>query len=345
MAAAAQQTRDSAVSLTRISAMLLIMICHTSGTSHIGMYIGTLTTVGISVFLMISGYLYGKRDVRPLPFLKKRYMSITFPAVVFVLAMAVYYWRHDPNPNILPTVLLFVCNLQGANKIYSRIPSVTMGPGVLHLWFLTALMLCYLLMLAVKKVEKKHPVSRRACYVLLAVSTVVVFAGGMMPYHIRFNLIQIFFIGYWYAQHNTGMNGKRFLLCSAATALGAIPVLLLLQYFPDSNWYVAFGYLWRNLLGIWIFFFYLYLRSEWPDKIDRLASTRFVRHLDVLCYYLYIVHYIFSEGPFRVFDLSLPRPVQLLAFAALTTVCAEILMALCKPVIRLATRPRPTKET
>ena len=341
MPTATKQARDSAVTLTRISAMLLIMICHTSRVK----FLGTLTTVGISVFLLISGYLYGRRDVRPWPFLKKRYMTITFPAVVFVLAMAVYYWRHGPNPNIIPTVLLFVFNLQGMNKLYSRIPSVTMGPGILHLWFLTALMVCYLLMLAVKKYERKHPVSRENCFVLLFVSIVLAFAGGLLPNHIRFNLIQIFFFGYWYAQHNTGVNAKRFGLCTVLTVVGAVPVLACLKYLPDSNWYVACGYLWRNLLAVWIFFFFLFLYAELPYTIDRLTSTRFVRHLDVLCYYLYIVHYIFSEGPFRVLGLpSVPRPVQLLVFALLTTVCAEILMALCKPVIRMAISPRPTKE-
>ena len=335
----AQETngRNSAVAFARIAAMLLIMICHT----YNKWIIGTLTTVGISVFLLISGYLYGTRDISdPFTFLKKRYMTITFPAVVFVLAMAVYYWFHARNDLIIPMVILFIFNLQGMNKLFSRIPSIEMGPGVLHLWFLTALMACYLLMIGVKKIEKKHPVSRRTCRIMLIVSTLIAFLGGLPEYKIRFNLIQIFFFGYWYAQQKTEMTLKKLVAWVMMMLTTAVPMWILLKKMPDSGLYIGAGYIWRNLLGICIFFFFLYLQQRFPQTMDGLGNNRVVFHIDRLSYYIFIVHYIFSSGPFCVFTLPVAFPLQMLIFAAVTLLCAEILMALCKPVIRMVTQKK-----
>ena len=335
------QKRNGAVSLARITAMLMILVCHTAEHS----VLSQLGTTGISVFLLISGYLYGTRDIpRPLSFLKKRYMTVTFPAVVFVSGMAIYYWFHARNDSILPAWLLFVFNLQGLNKLYSRIPQINMGPGVMHLWFLTALMLCYLLMLPIKKAEKSHPLSRTGCQILLAVSSILVLLCGFGEYKLRLNLIQIFFFGYWYAQQKIEMTEKKFALWTGVTLFSAVPMWLLLRYLPDSGWYVGVGYLWRNLLGIWIFFAFLFLQLRVPAMVDRLGSLRIVRHIDKLSYYVFIVHFLFSDGPFRVFDLPVPKLLQYLVFAALTLLCAEILMALCSPVIRMTTQNHPAKK-
>lgn len=58
--------KDATASILRVLAMLMIVLCHT-----IEMYpipyareIGPLLALGVEVFLLISGYLYGMKNIR-----------------------------------------------------------------------------------------------------------------------------------------------------------------------------------------------------------------------------------------------------------------------------------------
>lgn len=70
-----QKLYDYSLSIARVIAMWFIVVCHL-GSRFDSSAIAQLFNVGVPMFFMISGYLYGKRQIRkPAIWLFKRYLS------------------------------------------------------------------------------------------------------------------------------------------------------------------------------------------------------------------------------------------------------------------------------
>lgn len=72
------------ISFVRMIAMCMILLCHVF--QEYGNELAWWFNVGVQIFLVISGFLYGgKRFEQPLPILKKQFVKITLPYYVFLL--------------------------------------------------------------------------------------------------------------------------------------------------------------------------------------------------------------------------------------------------------------------
>lgn len=206
------------ISVVRIVGMFLIFATHL----FLGFYgssLGYFFNVGVPLFFIISGYLYGKKEIKePLNWYFRRFVKICIPMYIFVLLVWLYcFIRYEAK---FP--YRYILNLQGLGFIFIKIKGYFALPesmdGIGHFWFLTVIMLCYLLLILMKKlestsfmknVEKNPKVEVVLCILIVAVQIALAYVGFQIVYFIEF------FLGYAMNKKDLSFKGKKsFLLIS-----------------------------------------------------------------------------------------------------------------------------------
>ena len=123
--------KNSTISMIRLLAMLSIIACHFC--QYYNSEWAWWLNVGVQVFFIISGYLYGSKSMdEPILWLKKRFVKILTPYYIFLtLAMIGYI---IVSPDIL-----------GAGNIVSSYLVVGTIKGISHLWFVSYILFCYII--------------------------------------------------------------------------------------------------------------------------------------------------------------------------------------------------------
>lgn len=127
---------SAAVSYLRAAAFLSIVACHYLQAYHCAA--AWVMNIGVQVFLCLSGYLYGHKVVaHPVQWLRRRVRKLYVPYALMVVAtLAALVLLTDIRPTLTAVVNYTLC-LQG---LKGGVPH----SGLEHLWFLTAILLCYL---------------------------------------------------------------------------------------------------------------------------------------------------------------------------------------------------------
>ena len=314
---------DSSVSLVRLIGMVCILLCHLFSWFGVAA-LAQLFNVGVPVFLLISGFLYGGKTIRPRSFFAYRYLRITLPVGVFVLLLSVYLFffaRESANFGMIP---LYMLNLEGCSFVCGYIPYAELCTGTGHLWFLTVLMLCYICLPFVQKAGKHVRFSRAQRIALLVISCAVVALLSLVWIYLSY--FQIFFIGYACKKHAWQIRVRSWLFWTGLMAAAvAVRLFFVLRGMDDSAWYLSVVSLQQNMLAFWIFSTVRLIYRYRADLLDTVMQSKAFRHADELSFYVYIVHYMFLVGPFDVADLGIGRAVECCVFLLATVVCAEAL--------------------
>ena len=148
--------------------MLGIVICHTICyytfiPQH--EHLGQLFNSGVGIFLFLSGLLYGSKYDKKydLSFYIGRLKKIWFPVMIWSTLLFVMQGCHSVHGLIL--VLL---NLEGLSFLNNKVITFSTGiDGTGHLWFITAIMMCYLLLPLLSIIRKSLDKKIIALFVLL----------------------------------------------------------------------------------------------------------------------------------------------------------------------------------
>lgn len=136
--------------------MLLIASCHIAS-YHGLILISQVLNVGVPIFFMISGYLYGGKQINSAgKFIFKRYLRLEIPALFWLCIVIIFDLIHNSDLPKLHECVFIILNLQGLNFIFSSIEDLFIEP-----WFFTNIMACYVLLILYLKVEIKHPAIKK----------------------------------------------------------------------------------------------------------------------------------------------------------------------------------------
>ena len=141
--------------------MTLIVLCHIA--QCFDLRIAYLLNVGVQVFFFMSGFLYGRLEITgfPFDFYKKRFVKVFLPYYIFLAIVIVVYALFKLYKFDAQQILLYLLNLQWFS---------TPIDGLNHLWFLTVLMVGYLLTPWAKRLLDKHPVWFTLVFVVCCVA-------------------------------------------------------------------------------------------------------------------------------------------------------------------------------
>lgn len=312
--------KNNSISLIRAIATCMIVSCHIL--QGLGNELAFWMNIGVQIFLCMSGYLYGKKEIKGVTaWYKRQYFKIMLPM-----------W-------ILATVVILVMNLMKERIAISSILFTYLGiaefrtiPILTHTWFITYILLCYLItpllqMIDIEKTEKKW----HFCFEIAGIILVMAFLQLGNLIQIMPQYIACYIVGYFFARRETKTGGKReikeltiFLTVIAALTL---PIRLYIQYGSGSITWSGWSAVqtqitqWHHsLLGIVLFFGMLFLF----EKIH-IKENRVIRYFDKSSYSIYLVHQIFILNTFSLLEVTDFLFVNIIVIIAVVCVSAFLL--------------------
>lgn len=281
--------KNYSLSLIRFIGTAFVIFCHVfeqSGYRVIGNYL----SVGVQMFLLLSGYLYSKKEFYTssdrIEFIIKNFIKILVDYYICVLLF------------FIPAYCVIKPEYISMRSLFNILTCSGAWWGVHHLWYIPYCLFCYLITPILYDIRNYF--KRRSSILLiigLAVSVELLFSA----YHSYFMPCWIicYCIGYFLPdllKINTPLGGA---VCISAAVLNTLRFFY--RYVWDKN---AMGKL-ENLiydklswyacvfLGLLIFLTLLRLSKNicWPDRIKKLLNIS-----DTFSYDVYLVHMIFVKG-------------------------------------------------
>lgn len=330
--------RDYTVTVSRTVGMLFIVLCHLFGYGPITSlsFLSEVFNVGTSLFLFISGFLYGQKKIDNYPkWYFGRFKRICFPMYVWMIIIFMYrffFVTHTAEPL---KYLIFALNLQGLGFIYNKLDySVFSVEGADQLWFLTVIMLCYLLVPLLSKFRTcflKQKVYVKALFLVAA----IVCQTGLSFLGINLNYFLLFGIGYLFSSAwNRNISVKIYSLSTVITVAALAARFGCSMLFGDNEMYASVIVpLTQDMFAIWIYLTIFLLSKKAPVAFNRIASGKAVTYIDELSFYIYITHFMFIAGTLSTLNTTSVIALNIIITLAVIIVSAVALKLLCRAVI------------
>lgn len=297
--------KDATVSILRVLAMLMIVLCHTIEIYPIpyARELGPLLGLGVEVFLLISGYLYGIKTIQNTKqWLLRSYLKIWLP-MFFVAVMWFFIFgigKYQANPL---AVFIYLFDLQGLGWIHEAL-TPPQWAGVSYCWFLTIIFICYCLVPLLQRIRKAmvtHP--WLFCIGSVAVSYLAGFAK------IRFAYFCTFIIGYTIGACRCAekplLSGKIGRQCLVPTAFFAVTAALFVVVnirFHNSNFYTFSC--WPNLgcgLAVFLFSAVSFFTQKFQRLTQKIVQNKVFCFAENIAFYVYLLHVHFFGRSFDLF--------------------------------------------
>ncbi|MBQ7133162.1 MAG: acyltransferase [Ruminococcus sp.] len=303
--------RNAALSISRIVGMIFIVICHIINYyTFIPMSdsLPQFFNCGVPIFIFISGYLYGGKFIHNF---KKWYLQriiiIAMPAIILSIVMIIILSSIGEKISI-NSIIAYCLSLEGLLFIAGDISSMFFKyiPGLGHLWFITIIIICYLLIPVLQKVSSKsmHPTRFLIVFFLVASVISIVISNYCSLFY-----FVIFATGYFSKRINLLERvNTSFLLIYTAIFFAAILGRLLLQQTMDGtsvySSYVAISHL---FVGTWFVVLFSFLNNKFPTILTKIADLKVTKLFDSYSFYIYLTHGVLCIDTFNVYEFfSLP---------------------------------------
>lgn len=303
--------KDKSIQIIRIVAMMFIVICHLfqKMPNRLLIMSAQFFNVGVFIFLFISGYLYGKKNIDNYKeWVKRRFKTILIPMYIFIIILFIIFCFK----NIFNIKFLFVY-LFNIQYFLGGIPETG------HLWFLSIIVICYIILLCINK-YKKFFTEKSKLILFLITLIAIVLSFFSLKFSLLFWYIDIFLIGY------TWNNNKRenAVIAFVALIFSIIMRLIFQKIFDNLFFYDSIIVpILQIIIAISIYIIIKYLVNKYSNKLDKMGKI--IDYFDNMSYYIYICHYIFFEGIFCTLFFTNSLTFNILITLILSYVSAIIL--------------------
>lgn len=295
--------RDLSISFIRVTAMMFIVACHVASFFN-QVAVASFFDVGVPMFFLISGYLYGDRCiVDTTSFLFKRYIRLIIPAIIWLAVVCISAKLGRCDFPLTHEIVFLLLNLQGLRFIFPTMEKLFIGP-----WFFTSIMVCYIIWALYLKVERKHP------------SIASIFSyGGTVPMilfcilaFLRISLfgVMAFFAGAIIKRRKLfDTIEKKHIIPCAFYFCGAIALRLCCRRLIDGTvlYNDVIAPLSHVVLAGAIVSLIKWVFVVMPDIMRVISSSVIFSHLDNISIYIYVCHTFFIDGTIiSLFKLPLP---------------------------------------
>lgn len=305
--------------------MFSIVFCHFF--SWFGLpVLSQFLNFGVYLFLFISGFLYANKNIsEPQKWVLTRLKKILIPYYIFAIPIALLYFL-STGFDLVKSIMYLFC-LQGIYFICPFIPFTEIEP-LGNLWFITIILLCYLLTIILKNFEKKHSVSvAGATVVLLLIWLVPKILMCFSLSYIDTQYFVAYFIGYYISKFNVKNNKWTFWLLGLFMFAVAIVIRLTAKMYLDGIYeseYLVFVSLTQIAVAVSAYFICTYLVTNFAI-LESMAKSKIWLLFDVMSYPIYITHYAFLTGVTSVSNFGFSTPISILLFVLFTIVSTSIL--------------------
>lgn len=313
------------ISIIRIFAMILILICHIVQKYPNAAINASaqIFNVGVFIFLFISGFLYGGKDIKNIKqWYLKRAIRILIPMYIFIIVLSLIDIIFLNIKIPLKYFFVYLFNLQGV------LGSID---GAYHLWFLTALMFCYLITPLLNKYKdifrNKNTLIRFLLITLFINVVVTIFFSRKLGLYLGYMYTYLYAYCFGFRWRRK-ISKQKLILLSIITFIALGVRVIYRNYFDSTIIYDGVIVIYEQFIfAVWIFI----LSYKLINKII-YKSTRFkkaILNLDSMSFYIYITHYIFVMRPISLMSITDNFLINILIALGATYVSAQILNKMC----------------
>lgn len=284
--------KDYGISVTRIVATIMIVCCHFFPAVGIMEWLRSVFDVGVPIFLLISGMLYGKKIkiINVKKFYLKNWIKICIPMYIWLFIVVMLHAYYGERYSYI-TIFTYLFNLQGIGWIFDFITIELIGDiGIL--WFFTVIMMCYFIYPLLMR--KKHFFSKPIVFISFAA---FVFIANYVGIHLWYFVVWM--IGLYYGDIIKKIHNSNFVMViyTCITAGTQLLRLFLRIYIDDTILYkYILSSITHLIFAIWIMNVCIWVTER--IRIERIHTV--IDSLDRVSIYVYIVHYSFLRGVFAM---------------------------------------------
>lgn len=307
---------DYTVSVTRVCAMFFIIICHL-GSFFGSDLVGQFFNVGVPIFFLISGYLYGDKKIRNLNrWIKMRLIRLYIPLLIWgVVVTSFIIIRGEVLPSI-KEYIFFLLNLHGLNFVFYNMPDLAMGP-----WFFSVIMLCYFFVVLYQLIERKHENIILIFYyggiIPLCIQVVAAYLGVSVPLS--------FLVGYGLKKRGLLEKQRPYnLFVGIIVFIIAVFLRVVTKRYIDGT--ILYDHVIVELSHLMIASAF-FIEIRWlfdiiGENMTEFASSSIIKWLDKISIYVYISHDWFVRD---IFELHLPLLIRFIVYFTEVFIVASIL--------------------
>lgn len=313
--------KDFVIQITRIVAMFMIIICHLVqefDNRYIQMT-SQFFNVGVFIFILISGYLYGTKKIEnPKKWLKNRFFKIMIPVYVFMIF--IFGWEILVQHHFkIKYVLIYLFDLQ---FVFGGVQ------GAQHLWFLTVIMICY--MITPILYQKKEKLLKHSKIILVIIAALAVgFSYIKEDIGRTFMYLLLYISAYVYRNNKTDKQSSKIWLI--LSIMGLFAVRIVARKFWDGT--VLYNTIVVCLTQILLAYHIYWLLNEIFKDI-KIEDNALVNHLDTISYYVYITHMMFMTGPVRTMGMTENMFINSVVTIGLAWITGVLLYRISKGIMR-----------
>ena len=308
--------QKNAITIVRVLSMLMIITCHIlQGYNRPSAF---LFNVGVQIFFLLSGFLYGKIEIKSITlFVKKRFVKLYVPFILIVLCCAMVYMIFNVADVSIRTIVPYILNIQGF-----------VGEGIAglnHLWFLSVLMICYFITPIAQKILKYKSILFVVVWIILCI--------------IEFGVIQkMQSVAAWVMLYLLGMFWGKMkiiwinigLLVTSTIISFVMMCFLKMEYLTDPHM-VRYSIGLHYVLALCIVSV-LYCAL---GKIE-FCMPKWLQYCNDVSYEVYLIHHILILGPLSLLFLTPIKAINIVLIIVITLVLSHLLnrlMNLTKDII------------
>ena len=330
--------RDFAITLLHVIGMVMILLCHMMQAERI-YFLSEIFISGVPLFLLVSGYLAGLKEItRPHTWLLRKAKRVWIP--LFVMIVLVYGGYSVFNvAQITPFQWIFtLLDLQGLNYTYWKFEHFGAVPGCGHWWFVTTLMICYLLTPLMQRFKKFR---LRGWQKPLLFVGVLLVQLGLLLLGFQLSYIITFFFGYFIGGKSVRTDVKWFSFISVLTALALAGRLIARKVVDGSDVYDRYiALISAACIAAWLFYCVYFIKEHCP-RLIRALDGKAIDSIERISYYFYLTHYLFLSGPLAIFHFIENRLMAHIAVIVCSYASAVLLYVFVeKCLFRLTKRSR-----
>ena len=287
--------RDYSISIIRFISMIFIILCHFFQYYNNG--IAWWLNVGVQMFLFISGYLYGKKNIgNSFGFIIKNLIKIIIPYYILLFLIIIIYSL------FFKTEISFLL-------IIRMIFTIGVIKGGEHLWFLRYIIFCYIITPLLKKILKiigKKVTISDVIIPLIAVLFILFFIGYKVP--VELSYIICYIIGLVYGELvNYKKNTKILSFFIVLLAIVCNCIHIYLDSFSNIsllgrcyNIFCAYSHL---LLGISLVILFKLIIMNLCNNYYNAYIKKICDFSDNYSYNIYLVHQFLILGPLSLMEI------------------------------------------
>lgn len=317
---------DASLSYIRAISTGLIIACHIL--QYYGNALAWWLNVGVQVFFILSGYLFGKRKIdNGIDFLMVRCKKILVPYFLFVIVIGAVYAVICPE-------------YFQAGRYAKMLLLADQLPGQTHLWFVAYIVFCYAitpyLYWTGERAKRRGPIN----YVIFVLA--FMFMAQVISYvfgsFFNFGDVNCYVLGYFlsigfdaYGDRFRKIVNNVIIFAAILANTTRIIVKYVLQYSFQGGFvhlFNAFEIYSHLLLGACVF---LVLKRAFAH----IRMTRWASWMDRYSYSIYLVHHTFILSPLKLMEVTGSRFFNIVIVLIVTFACAVLLQKVSDKLMNL----------